>query len=119
MGVRLYPNTKNVASLEVLAGVPAGTAARLEEMEARHKKELAANPDNHYDLGYKHYCERHNDPHIGTYSDFLIFGWGKFRPIPETPGYAGSLSNVTAIEELFYINGIEADPMLCEGVHWC
>lgn len=39
MGTRLYPLTKNHQVLETLAGVPAGTAARYQELEAQAAEE--------------------------------------------------------------------------------
>jgi hypothetical protein len=122
MGIRLYPNTKNPVALERIVGVPAGTAARLAEMEKRHAEEREGNTDP--ELGYRQYCEK--DGAIGEFDTFLTFGWGKFfDPLGVAPGYSGSLSDPEKIASLFGANGItpttELDEYiaLCEGVHWC
>jgi hypothetical protein len=126
MGIRLYPNTQKVQSLEVLAGVPAGTAARLEAVKARHAEEAKAwafkTLREREDAEYAQWKEKQADGHIGTYDTFLVFGWGKFRDHSEdAPGCAGSLSDPAAIARLLAANGLPTDPVfiaLTEGVFW-
>lgn len=129
MGTRLYPRTRNVESLEKLAGVPAGTAARLDAMKLRHDKELEGlDRAQRYEKEYAQYCERNDDKHVGDYDAFLTFGWGKFEdPCGVAPGYSGRLEDPAKVTQLFRANGI--GPLtkegmaqfvaLCEGVFWC
>lgn len=126
MGTRLYPNTRNVAALERLARVPAGTKARLEEMEARHKKELepfaGKAPWERQEIEYRQWCEKNDDEAIGTLDAFETFGWGKFRPCGLANGYAGSLDDLTDCAVVLRGNGINLtleELQLTEGLHWC
>lgn len=130
MGVRLYPNTSVVASLETLAGVPAGTAARLEETEKRHEAEKAAaraRGESTYDLEYRQWCEKNDDPALGDYDAFLTFGWGKFDdPHGVAPDCSGRLTDPVKCALVLRPNGIGGDGpaladfiKLAEGVHWC
>ncbi len=127
MGVRLYPNTRNVRNLETLVGVPEGTAARLEEVEKRHAEALAkASREERYELEYEQWKEKNDDPALGDYDHFLTFGWGKFDdPHGVAPDYSGSLTDPVKIALLFRANGIGPDLdklaafiELTEGVHW-
>ncbi len=120
MGIRLYPRTTNVNNLEKLAGVPAGTHSRLEALKAYWDMELK-NCTNHYerhDVDYARYTAIHDDPAMGRLDSFLTFGWGKFRDLSAVPDYSGRLMNKRKIRDLFKVNGIQADPDLCEGVTW-
>ena len=123
MGVRLYPNTQDKAKLEVLAGVPAGTYARMEEMDARHEKFKAGIPlRDRYDLDYECWKEKDADGPIGDLDAFITFGWGKFRPVLGLgEDYSGSIpaSQSVKADLLLAANGISANGAFCEGVHWC
>lgn len=122
MGTRLYPNTQDVAALEMLCGVAAGTAARRAAVELRHAGELAAaTPAERSELEYAQWEEVNNDPDLGTYAAFLLYGWGKFDGRGIAEGYAGSLTDLDAVARLFTRNGIplDVDLALTEGVHWC
>jgi hypothetical protein len=129
MGVRLYPSTKCVSNLEVMAGVPHGTAARLEALEAAHDVGPKATPAK----DYREYSERSDrfyeaifsDEHAAEnrYHSFLLNGWGKFDPAGVAPDYCGSIDGTAEglekIKILFRRNGIPlADVNFCEGVHW-
>lgn len=120
MGIRLYPNTDNVAILEKLAGVKPGTAARLAEIETRHAAEIeTAAHEERYDLGYKHWQEIDADEDLGSYSHFMLYGWGKFDGAGIAIGECGSLNDLSEVATLFQRMGINADPAECQGVHWC
>ena len=85
MAVRLYPNTQDVAVLEDLCGVPAGTHNRLQELKSRELPDMGsryANEQARYDL-------IHDDPECGCLDAFLTFGWGRANMLPEDAGYAG------------------------------
>jgi len=124
MGIRLYPNTNNATSLEILAGVSPGTKARLDAIEARHEAEkAAASKEEHYDLGYKQWGESNDDRELGTLSHFLLYGWGKFNALlgVAMDECCGELTDPIQIRRLFQINGIPSDDgtlALSEGVHW-
>ena len=78
MGTRLYPKTQDDTVLELLAEVPIGTSDRLREswrLEENAEKNLP--PVDQDDLGYRFWKERQDDPHMGKFNDFLLFGWGK------------------------------------------
>jgi len=73
MGTRLYPGTTDDGALEELAGVAAGTAARVRELET-----AAGSNDRFLDL-------LAGDEAAGDYHHFLCFGWGKLRePVVQT-----------------------------------
>jgi hypothetical protein len=123
MGTRLYPNTKNVSSLEILAKVPEGTFTRLAEVQERHKKELSGVPhQSRYELEYKQWGEINDDPHLGALDTFLTFGWGKFDPCGYAEDYAGHLDNLVQCAIVLRGNGIYLSKehlALTEGLHWC
>ena len=121
MGVRLYPNTKNVASLETLCGVPAGTHARLVATQERHKAELVGKSfHERQEPEYRQWKEINDDDAMGTLDAFLTFGWGRFRDSHGVaPDYAGTLTNPVHVVMLLRDNGINVDHALCEGLHWC
>lgn len=120
MGTRLYPRTTDRKNIETLAGVPHGTTDRLEAMEARQKTELeAAKPEDRYELGYKHYCERNDDADLGNLDAFLTFGWGKFSPVEDIGhDYAGSEPDLERSAKLLRANGIGVDVALTGGLCW-
>lgn len=120
MGIRLYPRTRDVATLEKLAGVPAGTAARLDEVKARHKEvEDKLDRQAAFDVGYHHWCEINDDPHLGKYDNFLLYGWGKCGwPACQGENGFGHCDDVETIKEIFAYHGIVADPALTGGVYW-
>jgi hypothetical protein len=130
MGIRLYPNTKNVASLETICGVPAGTAARLEAVEARHAEELkplaGKAPWERQDVEYRQWCEINDDAALGDYHAFLLYGWGKFNDphgVTVRDGErtcSGSVSDPVKVVLLLRPNGLDETHLaLMEGVHWC
>jgi len=77
MGVRLYPQTKDAATLERLAGVPEGTMRLLNLHEEMVKVYMAAQSDDGEDVGYDIYCLIKDTP-VQKLEEFLLFGWGKF-----------------------------------------
>ncbi len=82
MATRLYPNTTNVAILEKLAGVPAGTSAALDIFEAVWDAKKAESPRGFYDsdLGYEEYKARQENAAIDQYHNFMLYGWGRVDP---------------------------------------
>lgn len=117
MGVRLYPNTNDVAKLEKLAGVPVGTTARLEVIQKRQEAEKAGIPlFDRYEIDYRHWQEINDDGDLGNLEAFMLYGWGKFRG--GNGECSGSLEGAAA-QALLDLNGIYASADYCEGVHWC
>lgn len=96
MGIRLYPNTQDAATLEWLAGVPEGTMRLLHlhrEMVKVYMEFKGLSPYNEItivqydgegnDVGYDIHCLIKDTP-VEKLADFLLFGWGKFdyRSLP-------------------------------------
>jgi hypothetical protein len=118
MGVRLYPNTTDTASLEQIAGVPTGTAARLEALEAAHPER---NHCNNYAAGEAFYNALYDgDRDVCHYHSFLLSGWG--RVISDLcADCAGSETHPDRVLQILRTQGVALDfeVALCEGVHWC
>ena len=72
MGTRLYPMTTDVAKLETLAGVPAGTQAKVDAIKAKHD---GKGPSN-FDMLDELYAD--GNEHENTLYHFVLSGWGKF-----------------------------------------
>lgn len=140
MGIRLYPNTKNTTSLEKLARVPEGTAARLEALEGPYREKCREIQQRYDLLTQEQAAERHalfaeqtqNDEafydalyekgneDINDYHCFLLFGWGKFRG--GDGSCSGRINDLDRARYLLHLNGINFMPgiaELAEGVHWC
>jgi hypothetical protein len=122
MGVRLYPNTQDPAALETLAGVPAGTHARLSAVEAEFAPRLNAAPD--FFARNAIYDEKYNrvndDDAMGDLDNFLTFGWGRFQHVAGlSDGCVGRLDAPADAQRLLDHNGIEVNAALAGGVHWC
>ena len=113
MAIRLYPDTTNVASIEVLAGVPAGTTARLEALERKYPEGGMTDPDALFEALFAKGSEDLNKLH-----NFHLYGWGKFDSAGVANDCCGELKDLAQIKHLFAVNGISADPALCEGVNW-
>ena len=118
MGVRLYPSTKNEASLEILAEVKPGTYKRLETLKA----EIGLDKGGTFWENEDRYEKFHNivakDRDLDDMHSFLLFGWGKFSSAGVAEDYCGSLNDNEKIKTLFKRNGIQANIDLCEGVYW-
>ncbi len=122
MATRLYPNTKNPAILEKLAGVPAGTAARLEAIQKRQEEEMAGKDFfERNEIGFRHFQEMHETPE-GDLSTFLTFGWGRVD-MGACPDYSGSNDDEVGVAQILRRHPVQlpADVTVAEleGVHWC
>lgn len=110
MGVRLYPITNDPAKWEKMARVPAGTAARLRELEKRFTVE-----DRLLDIFY---TALYQSPLMARLSEFELSGWGK-RGVTAEMGYSGSETDPVQVAEILRRVGVEYDPNIHgEGVHW-
>lgn len=69
MATRLYPVTTEIATLEKLAGVPAGTHHRCEEVR---KLADCLSQDEAFDLIQK-------DDDVANYDNFCTFGYGRIN----------------------------------------
>jgi hypothetical protein len=130
MGIRLYPNTKDAAVLEQLAGVPSGTMQQLDlwkEMQLLYRQKYGLGPYDDegpegVDVGYAFHCICSGSD-IQKLQDFLLFGWGKFDyPIPAHQE-CGSLPDcadaVMLLDTAHSFSGNARHAvMLAEGVHW-
>lgn len=139
MGTRLYPNTKDAAKLEKLAGVPEGTMRALqlwEEMQTVYWNHIGISKYDDDDKGYDMWTIAHNSD-VGTLEGFLLNGWGKFDlsliPLDEDGGeesrICGDANGSLAVQLLMSSSAFEY--MDCkdilkvfdlvvesEGVHW-
>lgn len=138
MGTRLYPLTRDAAALETLAGVPAGTMARLDAIKApfaarsqARQEAFEAAPEGaagdavRSGLRYEERVDSeaewnavNADQDAGTLDGFLTFGWGKFNGVGLALDYAGHLDDLTACRRVLEANGIAADPALTGGLCW-
>lgn len=124
MGVRLYPNTKNIRNLEILAGVPEGTHAKLKEIEDRINVSGAVDfrdSQKRDEALYKELYAPGNED-INTLHSFLLFGWGRFN-LPanvevEDP-IVGSFNDEDSAKRVLNFNGIFADFKVYEGLYYC
>jgi hypothetical protein len=123
MGVRLYPNTKNPRNLEILAKVPEGTHEKLAALRVKYKVD---DPNCNFIDMERRYEAFHSEvyavgnEHLDDLEHFLLFGWGKFD-LPygvQLDGLAGTFDDVETIKRVFLVNDINADPALCEGLHY-
>ncbi len=122
MATRLYPLTKNPASLETLAGVPAGTMEKLNAIRAKHTNaDGALNYDGFYDDVYT--LGITPDVHLGRLDSFLNYGWGRvsfgflesmgFDPVSDQCTDIGIAKSI-----LIYHGESHVDPYLTEGLCW-
>lgn len=121
MGMRLYPNTKNVEKLEKLAGVPAGTADRLAALRAKFP--LLDDPKTGFfereDEYGRFYAAMSKDFDVRLYHHFILSGWGKvYSPDHQDENGFGHVDDVESIQIIFDSAGITSDPALTEGVRW-
>lgn len=110
MGVRLYPATKDRKKLERLANVPFGTFDRLDTLVKEHGSE-----DAFYSVIFNDAQFTCNKLH-----NFLIFGWGKFKPTSRVNDCCGSTKVMDAIREVLRINEIwiTLADLNEEGINW-
>lgn len=119
MGIRLYPRTNDVAKLEKLAGVPAGTHTRLKELQAAHKAPEGASY-HEADAAYGRLFDAMSaEPNVDRLDSFILSGWGKrYSPEHQDENGYGHVDDVGVIARIFDMHGITADPALTEGVYW-
>ncbi len=121
MATRLYPQTNDVAILEAICGVPAGTAARLEQIEATI-------PEGCPNMGCPRWEAIHAEPDVEAYHTFHLFGFGRlvaFRLVRSLGmvEYADGTTDPDLIrkicEEQGNVTPEQAELMIAHGgVHW-
>lgn len=135
MGVRIYPNTTDSSILEVLAGVPQGTMARLNQTREKHQQILAdarERGEDTMEVDYQNWKEINDDPHMAPLDDLRVFGWGKFtheafQVLKSNPDkwegedYDGSSKDTAFIEQLLeaqgvFLGGLQVEKL--EGISW-
>ena len=141
MGVRLYPNTKNPTILEQIAGVPAGTYQRLQDIRAKHEAEQQpirdaypeARGDQKFQLGcqlremkYRQNNEIWDDGDLRALDVYETFGFGKFKlpaHIRAAGGdeNSGTITDPDLVQELAKVNNLylNCELSLLEGFRWC
>jgi hypothetical protein len=127
MATRLYPVAYSICSLEILAGVPEGTHARLRALEARHPNRL--NSDAAWACWYK---ARERDLDVSKLDVFLTDGWGRvskaFIEIVESigdgmhwaTGHVDLLDNPRLCAALLRSKGLDPEKVLLHlrGLSW-
>lgn len=99
MATRLYPNTNSPEILEKLAGVPAGTARKLEAIREKYQAqrqeawatfhsiiaagstaEAAQEACYDHSVGEAEYNEISANPEVSRMDHFMVFGWSRLSP---------------------------------------
>jgi len=114
MATRLYPTTTNAARLEQLAGVPAGTHARLAAFEATRPQDGMVELDAWYDVLF-------SDVALTDMHNFTVFGWGRLQCDVSQMNYdnvCGSTSNSDEMVRILVEQGVVANLDVCEGLCW-
>ena len=125
MATRLYPIPYNTRSLEILAGVPEGTHARLRALEVRH-------PNRHKsDAAFSRWHKAlERDPNAGKLDTFLAVGWksvnAEFCEIAEAAGKKSGYGSVKLLDNpylcaaLIRTRGLDPEKVLLHihGLAW-
>ena len=121
MATRLFPLTNDVALLEKIAGVPAGTAKVLEQIEATI-------PEGCPNTGCPRYDAIHAQQDVEAYHDFLLFGYGRLKAFQLVRSlgmveYSDGTQDPALIRQICRIQGNvpeEAVELMIEngGVYW-
>lgn len=124
MSVRLYPKTKDPVKLEKLAGVPIGTYAKLEALEAMepnwNKPKSLADEEAWFDL-------LDESEYMQALHMLKTFGFGRVRadlegfgldPICGSTDEAEMVKTLLIEQDLNLTSDILTIAYLCEGVCW-
>jgi hypothetical protein len=116
MATRLFPLTSTVALLEKIAGVPAGTAARLDQIEATIPE------------GCPRYDAIQANPDVEAYHSLQLFGFGRLKAFQLVRSlgmveYSDGTQDPALIRQICRIQGNvpeEAVELMIEngGVYW-
>ena len=128
MATRLYPNTKNETKLEILAAVPAGTFAKLNEFETKWKNNpeqavhdyIKLHPDDaeiQNDIDYIKFNDRQTTPAVDELKNFLLYGWGRIKFTPSE--WTGETKDPLETQKMLIAQEIyNVSCEMCEGVNW-
>jgi len=109
MATRLYPLTRNEASLAKMAGVPEGTYTRMDVL-------LASRPS--FESTDAFYEAMSSDADAQQLYHFVLFGWGRVRyPITD---YCGESTDPEVVKAMLdaQVEATDTNLALCEGVCW-
>jgi len=122
MGIYLGPRTDDVAVLEQLAGVPAGT----------HQQLLDPGRDlpcrDGYDQAQAYYEEIFGDPDLNALDNLRTYGFGRIKPAVFTilreagkDTQAGSITNPDLVRLVVDVQGVDLNGVSLEklqGLSW-
>lgn len=118
MATRLYPMTKDPVKLELLAGVPAGTHAKLTELEAKYGTNYDGLYGALYTVGNEDLLELNS---------FLLCGWGRLQCnvaqwgmdyVSGSTTDSGQVRCMLADQDVMTNNFRSIVVELCEGLCW-
>jgi hypothetical protein len=117
MATRLYPSTTNETSIEILAGVPAGTTVELNAIKAKFE----GRP--HDDFLDAIYSLSGDVPlPVARLHNFQMFGWGRVNYGALTAlgfdGEGDSTKDPAMVRLILSTHEIDVDPALVEGLNW-
>ena len=122
MGIYLSPQTDNVAVLEQLAGVPAGTHQRLLDPG----RDLPGRDG--YDQAQAYYEEIFGDPDLNALDNLRTYGFGRIKPAAFTilreagkDTRAGSVTNPDLVRLVVDVQGADLNGVPLEkiqGLSW-
>lgn len=116
MGTRLYAKVATPAEVELLAGVPAGTHARLKALEAEYNKactECKTHAER-YPIEEAFYDAIFADQHLECLRQFETFGYGKVYSEYHNPGH--DCISITDPEAIRDCMTIDVGVVIPEGV---
>jgi len=120
MATRLYPQTSDVTILEKIAGVPAGTAKVLEQIEATI-------PEGCPNMGCPRYDAINAEPNVEAYHSLQLFGFGRLKAVQLVRSlgmveYSDGTTDPDLIRKICEIQGVprEAVELMIAhgGVYW-
>jgi len=122
MGIRLYPRTNKPEALEMIRGVPAGTAEKLQAIDLKYDRLLANCTEFHArnDVEYARHSEIVKDADVDRYHGFLLFGWGRFDWQLTGNEYSGTVKKEDEISVLAHhgVKLTQEQLQACEGLCW-
>ena len=117
MGIRLYQITpenltpeQSAQCRETMAGVPAGTAERLDEISTCYSEHSG-----------RYFEAVMQDENLDRLHSFELFGWGKFRSPEGLDWDAMTTSDKEMMTSIFELNGIHLTDdqwSLLNGLYW-
>jgi len=128
MGIYLTPRTDDVAVLEQLAGVPAGTHQRLLDVTVKYPgRDLPGRDD--YDQAQAYYKEIFGDPDLNALDNLRTYGFGRIKPavsvVVQEAGkdtQAGTILHASSlIRQIIEVQDVDLNGVpieMLQGVSW-